>query len=189
MQETECYDVAMFSTKTFLALFFLSSASIFSSLAQETEPVPPPWQIGAPAPASVPPREIHVNRDCLILPAPADRTPRLDLQLRHDAVVCHLEAQLNSQHKEEMVVGDELLVSKVKIQEQEYILQNITTGPVVFVVEHHVPEKWRIDSDPLPEAYEGPIAFFRINAAPSEIVRLHVGMRHVAHQSTRHIRG
>jgi hypothetical protein len=112
----------------------------------------------------------------------------LDLELRHDPVICHLETQNNSQHKEEMVVGNELLVSKVQIQEQEYVLQNVTTGPVVFVVEHHVPEKWKIDSDPLPVSYEGPIAYFRVNAAPAEIVRLHVGMRHVAHQSSRRIR-
>jgi hypothetical protein len=133
--------------------------------------------------------EIHVNRSCLIMPNPADRVPALDLQLRHDEAVCHLESQLSSQHREEMVVGAQLLISNVQIREQEYVLQNVTQQPAVFVVEHRVPEKWRIDSDPEPVAYEGPIALFRVHAEPGQIVRLHVGMRHVSHQSARRIRG
>jgi hypothetical protein len=134
-----------------------------------------------PAPARAPYsalKEIHVDSDCRILPAP-DRPPVGDKDRPyHDPVVCHLETILSSGHREETVVGNELRRSDVRINEQEYVLQNIRTEPVIFVVEQYVPAGWTVDSDPQPKQVEGTMALFVVNAQPHEIVRLHVGLRH-----------
>ena len=54
-------------------------------------------------------------------------------------------------------------------------LQNITSEPVTFVVEHVLPDDWKVDSDPQPVKIVDNKAFFRVNAEPGQIVRMHVG--------------
>lgn len=66
----------------------------------------------------------------------------------------------------------------VEVAEQTYLLQNVHSEPVVFVVVQKVPDGWHIDSDPQPKAIKGDIAVFRANAEPGQTVRLHVGMAH-----------
>jgi len=123
--------------------------------------------------------EIHVDNVCRILPEQTTGVgKKAKPRPRKDPVICHLEGVLSSQHVEKTIVAGVTHSSIVSVDEQEYVVQNVTTEPVVFVVEYGVPEGWRIDSDPPPGEMVGPLAVFRVNAQPAQIVRLHVGMRH-----------
>jgi hypothetical protein len=93
-------------------------------------------------------------------------------------MICHLESVLTSEHTEETIVGNELRRSNVRVTEQTYVLQNVTTDPAIFVVEEPVPAGWHVDSDPQPTETNGLTAVFRVHAQPGEIVHLHVGLRH-----------
>jgi hypothetical protein len=94
-----------------------------------------------------------------------------------DPVICHLEYVHTSKHLEDTVKDGMTRNSVVTISEQEYLLQNVTAEPVIFVVEQHVAEGWQVDSDPQPTEMVGSTALFRVNAEPGQIVRLHVGER------------
>ena len=118
---------------------------------------------------------IVVDQSCRILP---DSDPAVlgdHNDAFRDPVVCHLESVLASRHVEERISsGDRSLV---RIREHEFILQNVTDSPAVFVVRQAVPEGWSVDSDPQPTTVDGETAVFRVNAEPGQIVRLHVGLR------------
>jgi len=140
-------------------------------------------QAAAQRPAYPIVQEIHVDQDCRILLAPVDQTAaKKKVRFEKDSVICHLESVLSSEHMEEAIVGDELRRSRVAVDEQEFVLQNIAANPVVFVVEQPVGKGWQVDSDPQPvqvvSAKLGAVALFRVNAEPGQIVRLHVGERH-----------
>lgn len=118
---------------------------------------------------------IVVDQSCRISP---DSDPAV-LGDHNDAfrnpLICHLESVLASRHIEERISsGDRSLV---RIREHEFILQNVTDSPAVFVVRQTVPEGWSVDSDPQPSSTEDSTAVFRVNAEPGQIVRLHVGLR------------
>jgi hypothetical protein len=98
--------------------------------------------------------------------------------LRNDHVICHLESVFTSHHVEETLRDGIRLRSRVTIQEQEYLLQNVSSASVTFVVEHVLPDDWKVDSDPQPVKVVDNTAFFRVNAEPGQIVRLHMGERH-----------
>jgi hypothetical protein len=121
----------------------------------------------APALSDATPKEIHVDQNCHILP-----------DKKTNPVICHLESVLTSSHPEETIHEGVAGHSMVNIAEQEYLLQNVTGEPVIFVVEHHVPKGWSVDSDPQPTEIHGTKAVFRVGADPGQIVRLHVGLRH-----------
>jgi hypothetical protein len=171
--------LAMVATKILPAVFFLGAVASFgvtASLAQ-----------GAPQPSASPAaripysafKEIHVDQLCHILPYPVSPdTGKNKPRLRKDLIICHLETVNASEHLEDTVVGNEVRQSRVRIREQEYVLQNVTTEPRWFVVEQFVPEGWVVDSDPQPSQMTGATALFRVHTEPGEIVRLHVGMRH-----------
>jgi hypothetical protein len=125
----------------------------------------------APAVPGAALKEIHVDQKCQILQGYGDGT------LRTDSVICHLEYVHTSKHLEETVKDGVTRSNVVTVAEQEYLLQNVTTEPVIFVVEHAVPKEWQIDSDPKPTEMIGSTAVFRVNAQPGQIVRLHVGER------------
>jgi hypothetical protein len=116
-----------------------------------------------------------VDQSCRILP---DSDPAVlgdHNDPFRDPVVCHLESVLASRHIEERISsGDRSLV---RIREHEFILQNVTDSPAVFVVRQAVPEGWSVDSDPQPTTVDGGTAVFRVDAEPGQIVRLHVGLR------------
>lgn len=95
----------------------------------------------------------------------------------HDSAICHLESVLTSRHVEERISDGSRDRSLVRIREHEFILQNVTDRPAVFVVRQAVPENWSVDSDPQPATMEDSTAIFRVNAEPGQIVRLHVGLR------------
>ncbi len=98
--------------------------------------------------------------------------------LENDHAICHLESVLTSHHVEESLRDGMMQRNKVSVAEQEYLLQNVTSAPVTFVVEHALPDDWKVDSDPQPVKVVDDKAFFRVNAEPGQIVRLHVGEHH-----------
>jgi hypothetical protein len=124
-------------------------------------------------------KEIHVDRKCQILRDESDALSGLtEDELRNDHAICHLESRHTSHHIEESLRDGAMLRSQVTVVEQEYLLQNVTAEPVIFVVEHVLPEGYTVDSDPQPVKVVDDKAFFRVNAAPGQIVRMHVGEHH-----------
>lgn len=134
----------------------------------------------ASAPSTAPPAappEIHVNQRCRQL-TPA--TVRVAAKPGHGfpaQMFCRLESVNTTQHPEKTIVNGKPHRILVTVAEQDYLLQNITGAPVVFVVEHYVPKGWQVDSDPQPETLVGSRAIFHVNAQPGQTVRLHVGLR------------
>jgi hypothetical protein len=136
-------------------------------------------QSSAPAQPSVPLKEIHVDRECKILRDESDALSGLtEAELQNDHAICHLESVLTSRHVEEALRDGVMLRNNVSVREQEYLLQNVTPEPVTFVVEHVLPDDWQVDSDPQPVKIVDNKAFFRVNAEPGQIVRMHVGEHH-----------
>jgi hypothetical protein len=123
--------------------------------------------------------QIHVDAKCRILPEAAHPFPGHKPGPFRDANICHIETAVGSEHREEQISGNQLLRSNVRVNEQTYVLQNITGDHIVFVLEFPVPQGWQIDSDPQPNRFDGPVAIFPVHAQAGEIVRLHVGMRRV----------
>ena len=93
-----------------------------------------------------------------------------------DDAICHLESVLSSQHIEAKIIDGQRTRFTVRVAEQEYVVQNPTDKPAVFIVRHEVPKNWIVDSDPQPCCMDGSTAVFRLNAEPGQRVRLHVGM-------------
>ncbi len=119
---------------------------------------------------------IVVDKSCQIQP---DSDPLIlgdHVGAFRDDAICHLESVLTSHHAEEKIRDGERTRFFVRVAEQEYVVQNPTDKPTVFVVRHQVPENWTVDSDPAPTSMDGSTALFRINAEPGQRVRLHVGM-------------
>ena len=136
-------------------------------------------QSSSPAQPSAPLKEIHVDRSCKILLDESDALSDLsEADLQNDHAICHLESVLTSHHVEEALRDGVMQRSKISVAEQEYLLQNVTSEPVTFVVEHVLPEDWKVDSDPQPLKVVDNKAYFRVNAEPGQIVRLHVGEHH-----------
>jgi hypothetical protein len=94
-----------------------------------------------------------------------------------DAAICPLESVLSSRHIEAKIGDGERSRFLVLVAEQEYILQNATDKPAVFIVQHNVPENWTVDSYPPPSSIAGSTAVFQVNVDPRQSVRLHVGLR------------
>lgn len=136
-------------------------------------------QASAPTQPGAPLKEIHVDQTCNILPDESDALSDLtEADLRNDHAICHLESVHISHHVGETLRDGVMQRNKVTVREQEYLLQNVTSAPVTFVVEHDLPDDWKIDSDPQPVKIVDNKAFFRVNADPGQIVRLHVGEQH-----------
>jgi hypothetical protein len=136
-------------------------------------------QSSATAHPSVPLKEIHVDRKCKILQDESNALSGLsETELQSDHAICHLESVLTSHHVEEALRDGVMLRNNVTVREQEYLLQNVTSEPVTFIVEHVLPEDWQVDSDPQPVKIVDDMAFFRVNAEPGQIVRMHVGEHH-----------
>jgi hypothetical protein len=122
--------------------------------------------------------QIYVNEDCGIYPGlPIPLTLRKRPPARFDSAICHLDGSHSSEHREELVLGTELERRNVRVNEQEFVLQNITMKPAIFAVLVEVPKGWSVDSDPQPTEMQGDVAIFRVHAEGGETVRLHVGVR------------
>ena len=112
-----------------------------------------------------------MDRSCKILQEESNAlSDYAEIDLRNDRAICHLESVLTSHHVEEALRDGVRLRSKVTVEEQEYLLQNVTYEPVRFVVEHALPDDWKVDSDPQPVKVVDNTAFFRVNAEPGQIV-------------------
>lgn len=122
--------------------------------------------------------KIYVNQNCEVFPGLTFPITGRKLPAgQWNADLCHLESVLQSDHRDEKVVGNELRRSNIEVREQEYVLQNITLEPQVFAVLEQVPQGWAVDSDPKPARMEGEVAIFEVHAGAGETVRLHVGER------------
>ena len=123
------------------------------------------------------PLSIIVNKSCLIQPESDPLVLGDHFDAFRDDAICHLESVLSSHHVEEKITDGGRSRFFVRVAEQEYVVQNPTDKPAVFIVQHHLPENWTVDSDPQPTSIDGTTALFRIIAEPGQRVRLHVGMR------------
>jgi hypothetical protein len=122
--------------------------------------------------------QIYVNEECGIYPGlPIPITLRKRPPARFDSAICRLEGFHSSEHREETLLGTELERRNVRVNEQEFVLQNITMKPVIFAVLVEVNKGWSVDSDPQPTEMQGDVAIFRVHADVGETVRLHVGLR------------
>jgi hypothetical protein len=122
------------------------------------------------------PLPIVLDKSCRIEP---DSDPLIvgdHVEAFRDDAICHLESVLSSQHIEEKITDGQRSHFTVRVAEQEYVVQNPTDKPTVFIVHHEVPKNWIVDSDPQPSSVDGSTAVFRLNAEPGQRVRLHVGM-------------
>jgi hypothetical protein len=119
---------------------------------------------------------IVVDKSCLIQPESDPSVLGDHNDAFRDSAICHLESVLSSHHIEEKIADGERSRFFVQVAEQEYVVQNPTDKPAVFIIRHDVPENWTVDSDPQPSSMDGSTAVFRIYAEPGQRVRLHVGM-------------
>ena len=119
---------------------------------------------------------IVVDKACLIQPESDPLILGDHNDAFRDQAICHLESVFSSHHVEEKITDSERSRFFVRVAEQEYIVQNPTDKPAVFIIRHNVPENWTVDSDPQPTSMDGSTAVFRVNAEPGQRVRLHVGM-------------
>jgi hypothetical protein len=177
--------LAMDRVARFPTLFLFVLAASAGALGQQAPDTARPAYDGSDSPDA--PRRIYIDQDCRIQPDPAHLIPGKKFRPFSDSTICHLESVLNSNHIEEQIVGNELRRNRVYIAEQEYVLQNITEGRVMFIVQEAVSADWTVDSDPQPASTEGDLAVFPVYAEPGQIVRLHVGLRHTQPLKTRYI--
>jgi hypothetical protein len=119
---------------------------------------------------------IVVDKSCLIQLESDPLVLGDHIDAFRDEAICHLESVLSSHHIEEKITDGERSRFFVRVAEQEYVVQNPTDKPTVFIVRHDVPKNWMVDSDPQPSSMDGSTAVFRVNAEPGQRVRLHVGM-------------
>ena len=130
-------------------------------------------------------QEIHVNQDCVILQDQIYGVPGMSVPGgtavaggETNPAWCHLQSQLTSNHVRGTVVNGAVERSVVVVKEQQYLLQDLFEQPVMFVVEHAVPEGWKIDSDPAPTAVVNKVALFRVMVRPGQVTKLHVAEEH-----------
>ena len=170
--------LAMIEANLFPALVVLcTAASLGASGLQATGAQQAPVRPAYHQQPGVGLKEIRVDERCrILLDEPAGFKGKA--KGRKDDVVCHLESQHTSNRIEKSVVDGVPARSSVTIEEQEYVLQDVTDEPVTFVVEQPVGKDWQVDSDPQPTNMAGNIAEFRVIGQPGQIVRLHVGLRH-----------
>lgn len=139
------------------------------------------WVISDETAKQAAPLSIVVDRSCRIERESDPLVLADHVDAFRDDAICHLESVLSSQHIEEKIIDGQRSRFTVRVAEQEYVVQNPTDKPAVFIVRHKVPKNWIVDSDPQPCCMDGSTAVFRLNAEPGQRVRLHVGM----HRSNR----
>jgi len=119
---------------------------------------------------------IVVDKSCLIQPESDPLVLGDHSDAFRDDAVCHLEKVLSSHHTEEKLTEGERSRIFVRVSEQEYVVQNPTDQPAVFIIRHNVPSHWIVDSNTPPSSMDGSTAVYRINADPGQTVGLHVGI-------------
>jgi hypothetical protein len=145
--------------------------------AAQSEPGQPASDNSAATPNSGPTLpEIHINQRCRALSANGLSVAGTPAMLSAKAF-CRLESVKTTQHRETANTNGQPHLVLATVQEQDYLLQNITGEPVVFVVEHRVPHGWQVDSEPQPASMSNSTAIFNAIAQPGQTVRLHVGLK------------
>jgi hypothetical protein len=134
------------------------------------------WVISDATAKQPAPLSIVVDKSCRIEPESDPLLLGDHVDAFRDDAICHLESVLSSQHIEEKIIDGQRSRFAVRVAEQEYVVQNPTDKPAVFIVRHEVPKNWIVDSDPQPCCMDGSTAVFRLNAEAGQRVRLHVGM-------------
>lgn len=134
------------------------------------------WVISDETAKQAAPLSIVVDRSCRIERESDPLVLADHVDAFRDDAICHLESVLSSQHIEEKIIDGHRSRFTVRVAEQEYVVQNPTDKPAVFIVRHKVPKNWIVDNDPQPCCMDGSTAVFRLNAEPGQRVRLHVGM-------------
>lgn len=134
------------------------------------------WVISDETAKQAAPLSIVVDRSCRIERESDPLVLADHVDAFRDDAICHLESVLSSQHIEEKIIDGQRSRFTVRVAEQEYVVQNPTDKPAVFIVRHKVPKNWIVDNDPQPCCMDGSTAVFRLNAEPGQRVRLHVGM-------------
>lgn len=119
-------------------------------------------------------QQVYVDDQCQVLSSDSGR-------FQSDPDVCHLDGMgvHNSSHVAAKEVDGVRQHTLVDVSEETYMLQNVNTEPVVFVVAKEVPDGWHVDSDmPRPTQIKNGVAIFRVTAQPGQTVRMHVGLAH-----------
>jgi hypothetical protein len=157
-----CTIFAMTGTKSIPALTLVLAAMLLAVPAGRSQDEEPRLSI-------------IVDKSCLIQPESDPSVLGDHNDAFRDEAICHLESVLSSHHIEEKIADGERSRFFVRVDEQEYVLQNPTDKPALFSVRHDVPENWVVDSYPPPSSMDGSTAVFKVNAEPGQRVRLHVG--------------
>ncbi len=151
------------------ATMMVAASSLIAQ--QPSTPAPQPTLIAG---------EVQIDESCRVLtpPRPSAHDPRP--RFRFNSIVCHLESVHTSDHWEQApptTSNGRPRRTHVTVSEREFLLQNITSDPVTFVVTQRLRKGWCIDSEPQPTELTPTSAVFRVQAQPRQIVRLHVGER------------
>ena len=170
----------------------LAALLILSSAALQQPTTPPPTPTGPPRPeyhTSDPvtphfdPKEVHVDKDCRILPNPSENHTNEKATPFQDPAICHVENARTSHHDEQKTENGMIQPSTVTVSEQDFLLHNGTTEIQSFVLEQAVPREWQVDPDhPATQVVPtraGSIAVYRVHANPGQTLRLHVALRHI----------
>ena len=78
-----------------------------------------------------------------------------------------------------------LTETSLDVTEVEYLIRNAAPDARTIIVERPVRQGWTIDSDPKPSETTPTVNRFRVQAAPGQIVRLHIGERHTNYEYIR----
>ena len=71
-----------------------------------------------------------------------------------------------------------LSIHRAEVREITYVVHNSAADRRTIVIEHPVQQGYRLDSDTKPEETTPTVYRFRVEAAPGETVRLHIGLKH-----------
>jgi hypothetical protein len=155
---------------------------ILFALPQSTPPRPE-YHKSDPVTPHYDPKEIHVDKDCRILPNPSENHTNEKAIPFQDPAICHIENAKTSTHEDQKAENGIIQRSTVIVNEQDFLLHNVTTEMQSFVLEQLLPRDWQVDPDhPATQVLvskAGAIAVYRVHASPNQTLRLHVAIRHV----------
>ncbi len=86
----------------------------------------------------------------------------------------------NNTHRVEHITISKGILKQttLDINEVEYLVHNAAPDPRTVILEHPARPGWTIDSDPKPVESTAAVHRFRVEAAPNQTVRIHIGERH-----------
>lgn len=165
---------------TLLAALLLISAAV----PQQPSTSPrPEYHKSDPVTSHLDPKEVHVDKDCRILPNPSENHTNEKATPFVDAAICHIENPRTSTHEDQKTENGMLQRSTVTVNEQDFLFHNGSTEIQSFILEDQIPREWQVDPDhpatQIVASKAGPIALYRVHANPGQTLRLHVALRHI----------